>query len=150
MDYYDLGAYSRPVTTSSAEAQAWFDRGLNWLFGFNHAEAIKCFTQAVGHDPDCAMAHWGIAYAVGPNYNKAWEAFGEEELKEALAEARAAVAAGFSCVRLSGNGLSLGQGRRGPGMSGAIVQGELRKSSFSRHLRQRRGPRLIEAARADQ
>ena len=31
--YYDLGAYSRLVTTKSPEAQVWFDRGLNWLFG---------------------------------------------------------------------------------------------------------------------
>jgi hypothetical protein len=66
MDYYDLGAYSRRVTTKSPEAQVWFDRGLNWLFGFNHAEAIKCFAKALEHDPDCAMAHWGIAYAAGP------------------------------------------------------------------------------------
>ena len=29
--------------------------------------------------PDCAMAHWGVAYAIGPNYNKPWEAFEEEE-----------------------------------------------------------------------
>ena len=43
MAYFDLGSYSRKVTTSSPEAQLWFDRGLNWLFGFNHAEAIKCF-----------------------------------------------------------------------------------------------------------
>jgi hypothetical protein len=47
MTYYDLGAYSRPVTTRSAEAQVWFDRGLNWVFGFNHAEAIKCFGKAL-------------------------------------------------------------------------------------------------------
>ena len=39
--YFDLGPYSRKVTTSSPEAQLWFDRGLNWLFGFNHGEAIK-------------------------------------------------------------------------------------------------------------
>ena len=72
MDYYDLGAYSRPITTKSAEAQVWFDRGLNWVFGFNHAEAIKCFGKAAEHDPGCAMAQWGIAYAAGPNYNLPW------------------------------------------------------------------------------
>ena len=43
MTYFDLGPYSRKVTTSAPEAQLWFDRGLNWLFGFNHGEAIKCF-----------------------------------------------------------------------------------------------------------
>ena len=61
MTYFDLGPYSRKITTSSPEAQLWFDRGLNWLFGFNHAEAIKCFQKALGHDGECAMAHWGSA-----------------------------------------------------------------------------------------
>ena len=72
MTYFDLGPYSRKVTTSSPDAQLWFDRGLNWLFGFNHSEAIKCFQKALSHDPECAMAHWGISYASGPNYNLPW------------------------------------------------------------------------------
>jgi tetratricopeptide (TPR) repeat protein len=98
-DYFDLGSYHRPVTTASAEAQRWFDRGLLWCYSFNHEEAIRCFRQAVELDPDCAMAYWGIAYAVGPNYNKPWEAFGPEELEQVLAEARAATAAAL--VRLN-------------------------------------------------
>jgi tetratricopeptide (TPR) repeat protein len=72
MTYFDLGPYSRTVTTSSAEAQLWFDRGLNWLFGFNHGESIKCFQKALEHDSECAMAYWGISYASGPNYNMPW------------------------------------------------------------------------------
>jgi len=40
--YYDLGTYSRKVTTASVDAQLWFDRGLMWLFGYNHNEAVKC------------------------------------------------------------------------------------------------------------
>src|SRR5690606_7317167 len=72
---YDLGAFSRPIGTSSPEAQVWFDRGLNWCYGFNHDEAIRCFERAALADPDCAMAKWGIAYAAGCNYNKPWEAF---------------------------------------------------------------------------
>ena len=74
-EYYDLGGYGRPVTTTSADAQAWFDRGLAWCYGFNHEEAVRCFQRAVEADPACAMAHWGIAYAIGPNYNKDWDAF---------------------------------------------------------------------------
>ena len=57
----------------------WFDRGLAWCYGFNHAEAVVCFERALEHDPGCAMAVWGIAYAVGPNYNKLWPDFGDEE-----------------------------------------------------------------------
>ena len=75
MTYFDLGPYSRKVTTSSPDAQLWFDRGLNWVFGFNHGEAIKCFQQALKRDPECAMAHWGISYASGPNYNLPWHRY---------------------------------------------------------------------------
>ena len=73
MDYpYDVGPYTRTVTTSSPEAQLWFNRGLNWCFGYHHEEAVRCFEAALEHDATCAMAHWGIAYAAGPNYNFPW------------------------------------------------------------------------------
>jgi len=75
MSYFDLGPYSRKVSTSSLDAQQWFDRGLNWMFGFNHGEAIKCFQKALEHDPECAMAHWGVSYASGPNYNLPWHRY---------------------------------------------------------------------------
>jgi len=64
-----MGPHARTVTTNSAEAQRYFDQGLNWLFAFNHDEAVRSFTRAAELDPDCAMAWWGIAYAQGPNYN---------------------------------------------------------------------------------
>ena len=84
-DYYDLGSYSKPITTTSREAQMWFDRGLAWTYGFNHDEAIRCFQKAAEHDPRCAMAQWGIAYAAGPNYNKQWKAFDVLDLETSLA-----------------------------------------------------------------
>ena len=73
MAYYDLGSYRRPVTTDSTDAQTWFDRGLNWLYGFNHGEAVACFERAIDADDSCAMAQWGVALAVGPNYNMQWD-----------------------------------------------------------------------------
>ena len=79
MTYFDLGTYSFPVTTVSKEAQIWFDRGLMWIYGYNHSEAEYCFEKSLKYDPECAMSHWGIAYAVGPNYNKTWSDFPEEE-----------------------------------------------------------------------
>ncbi|NEC84477.1 hypothetical protein [Streptomyces sp. SID12501] len=91
-DYgYDLGTHGRRVTTSSAEAQKWFDRGLVWTYGFHHEEAVACFEAAAAADPDCAMAHWGIAYALGPNYNKPWESFDGEDLARTVARTHAAV-----------------------------------------------------------
>lgn len=93
MEYYDLGTFGRQVTTSSEQAQLWFDRGLVWLYGYNHEAAIQCFGQAVEADPGCAMAYWGIAAASGPNYNLPWEGLEQEEQAEVLATAQAAVAA---------------------------------------------------------
>ncbi|WP_425080543.1 tetratricopeptide repeat protein [Ruegeria arenilitoris] len=86
-DYYDLGTHSCPVSTTSAEAQLWFDRGLVWTYGYNHDEAVVCFQRAAEHDPNCAMAHWGIAYAAGPNYNLPWDLRDARGQQKALAQA---------------------------------------------------------------
>jgi len=66
---YELGAFSRTVTTRSPEAQRYFDQGLAFLYGFNHDEAIRSFQRAAELDPGCAMAHWGVAVANGPHIN---------------------------------------------------------------------------------
>lgn len=84
---YDLGSYSCPVSTTSPEAQRWFDRGLIWTYGYNHQEAINCFQHAIDHDPDCAMAYWGLSYAAGPNYNMPWELHDQAGRAQALATA---------------------------------------------------------------
>ena len=83
-EYFDLGSYSKKVTTTSPKAQLWFDRGLIWIYAYNHEEAIVCFQNALAADLECAMAYWGIAYAIGPNYNKPWEAFEDDEKPDAL------------------------------------------------------------------
>jgi tetratricopeptide (TPR) repeat protein len=67
--YEGLGSYSRKITTDSPEAQRYFDQGLGFLHGFNHNAAIRAFKQAAELDPQCAMAHWGIALASGPHIN---------------------------------------------------------------------------------
>ncbi|NOC90819.1 tetratricopeptide repeat protein [Ruegeria sp. HKCCD6604] len=90
-EYYDLGSYSCPVTTSVPEAQLWFDRGLNWTYGYNHEEAVVCFQRAAQHDPQCAMAYWGVAYAAGPNYNLPWDLQDERGRRKALALANDAM-----------------------------------------------------------
>jgi tetratricopeptide (TPR) repeat protein len=64
-----LGDLHHPVTTSNPEAQRFFDQGLRYIFAFNHAEAARSFQRATELDPALAMAWWGIAEAVGPNYN---------------------------------------------------------------------------------
>lgn len=94
-DYFDLGCHSRPIN-SVPQAQTWFDRGLNWIYGYNHEEAISCFEKAIQADPDCAMANWGIAYSAGPNYNKPWEIFTEAEKAPALQQAHRALKEGLA------------------------------------------------------
>lgn len=65
----DLGDHHHPITTSSAQAQQLFDQGMTLVFGFNHEEAVRRFQAAAAADANAAMPHWGIAWALGPNYN---------------------------------------------------------------------------------
>ncbi|BBY83567.1 tetratricopeptide repeat protein [Mycolicibacterium pulveris] len=90
--YYDLGRYHRRVDTPAPEAQMWFDRGMVWAYAFNHEEAIRCFERALQFDPDLAIARWGIAYSIGPNYNKAWDAFDPGDKATSLTRARTELA----------------------------------------------------------
>ncbi|HXC52582.1 MAG TPA: hypothetical protein VN634_16995 [Candidatus Limnocylindrales bacterium] len=92
--YEGLGSNGRKITTSSREAQRYFDQGLSFLFAFNHDEAIRSFRKAAELDPHAAMAWWGIAIASGPHINfpmmlpestvVAWDALGRAQ-KEAAA-----------------------------------------------------------------
>ena len=84
---FDLGSFTRSASASSHEAQLWIDRGLVWSYAFNHEEAIRCFEQAIAADGRSALAHWGLAYAAGPNYNKPWEAFDAVDLRTSLRRA---------------------------------------------------------------
>ncbi|MFL2792568.1 MAG: tetratricopeptide repeat protein [Paracoccaceae bacterium] len=95
--HFNTGTYSYKISTSSAEAQIWFDRGLIWAYGFHWEEAVVCFKKATEEDPNCAMAWWGVAYSVGPEYNRMWHQLDENELEIALKE----------CFEASQNALSL-------------------------------------------
>jgi tetratricopeptide (TPR) repeat protein len=64
-----FGNHHHPIATASPDAQRHFDQGFNFVFGFNHEEAVKSFSRAAELDPKAAMPHWGIAWALGPNYN---------------------------------------------------------------------------------
>lgn len=90
---YNLDSYARPcVTHSVAKAKLWFDWGLAWTFAYNHDEAVSCFRRAATLDSNgFPLAYWGIAYAIGPNYNKPWQAFEEDEKDGAKKTARQAL-----------------------------------------------------------
>ncbi len=78
-----LGPLTRPVTTSSRAAQAFFDQGLQMVYAFTYPTAVRSFQEAQRQDPSCAMCYWGEALARGPflnagmnqtNAGPAWEA----------------------------------------------------------------------------
>jgi tetratricopeptide (TPR) repeat protein len=75
-----LGDLHHPVSTKNAEAQKFFDQGLRFIYAFNHDEAARSFQKAAELDPKLAMAYWGVAEAVGPNYN---DPASEERFKQA-------------------------------------------------------------------
>src|SRR5689334_4086791 len=65
----EVGRQHHPIQTSNPEAQAYFDQGITLLYGFNHEEAARAFQKAAELDPQSPMPLWGVAMAVGPNYN---------------------------------------------------------------------------------
>jgi tetratricopeptide (TPR) repeat protein len=64
-----IGDLHHPVSTKNPQAQQFFDQGLRYIYAFNHDEAARSFQHAAELDSDLAMAYWGVAEAVGPNYN---------------------------------------------------------------------------------
>ena len=64
-----IGDAHHPVSTQNPQAQQFFDQGLRFIYAFNHDEAARSFRHAAELDPKLAMAYWGVAEAVGPNYN---------------------------------------------------------------------------------
>jgi tetratricopeptide (TPR) repeat protein len=95
--YQGLGRFHRSVTTSSAQAQAYFDQGMRFLWAFNHDESTRSFARAAQLDRACAACYWGLALTVGPNYNVpttedvrarvAWEALKEAQKHAAATSA---------------------------------------------------------------
>lgn len=67
--YEGFGNYERPISTGSETAQAWFNQGMQLMYGFNHDEAIRSFEMAAAEDPSHPMPWWGIAYCHGININ---------------------------------------------------------------------------------
>jgi tetratricopeptide (TPR) repeat protein len=81
------GNWHHPVSTKNAQAQAFFDQGLRQIYAFNHDEAARSFQRAAELDPKLAMAYWGVAEAVGPNYNDPASADRFVRAHEAIAKA---------------------------------------------------------------
>ncbi len=61
-----LGTFTRPISSSNAEAQAYFNQGFQLMYAFARAEAGRSFREAQKRDPNCAICYWGEAWAWGP------------------------------------------------------------------------------------
>ena len=86
--FNNLGSLHHPITTTSEQAQRYFDQGLRLVYAFNHEEAIRSFEAAAQQDPQAAMPYWGIALALGPNINSAMEKKNEHRAIEMVQKAR--------------------------------------------------------------
>jgi tetratricopeptide (TPR) repeat protein len=82
-----LGTFTWPVTTASAEAQAYFDQGVKLVYAFALPQARRSFEEARRRDPECAMCWWGEAWAMGPYLNGGMRA---DDAPAAFAAARRA------------------------------------------------------------
>lgn len=82
-----LGAYHVPVTTSSDDAQLFFNQGVILANAFNHGEAERSFREAVRLDTSFAMGYWGIAYVLGPNLNSADNLGTAQAVQKAVSQA---------------------------------------------------------------
>lgn len=83
-----LGRVRMQVTTARPAAADFFAQGLSYVYGFNHEAAIRSFRRASELDPELAMAHWGVAYALGPNINAEMSPDQHAEAYRQLSEAK--------------------------------------------------------------
>jgi tetratricopeptide (TPR) repeat protein len=78
------GTYSRPISTGSPQAQAFFDQGLRFAWGFYFPESIASHQEAARLDPDHPMPYWGMAHAMGPNPNSRYARMPDDPKGEGL------------------------------------------------------------------
>lgn len=82
-----MGELNFKISTDNELVQRYFNQGLVLAYGFNHAEAARSFYYASKLDPECAMALWGYAYVLGPNYNAGMESDNYQRAYDAVQKA---------------------------------------------------------------
>ena len=80
----DSGTYSREISTDNVQAQAFFDQGLRFAWGFYFPESIASYQEAARLDPDHPMPYWGMAHAMGPNPNSRYARMPDDPQGEGL------------------------------------------------------------------
>lgn len=69
--------------SANAEAQMWFDQGLNLLHDFWDYESARAFEQAIRVDPHCAMCYWGL-YKAESFYHSIAKGYADQALAQAV------------------------------------------------------------------
>jgi tetratricopeptide (TPR) repeat protein len=64
-----LGRFTRPISSTNREAQAFFDQGFQMMYAFAKPEAVRSFREAWKRDQSCAICYWGEAWAWGSYLN---------------------------------------------------------------------------------
>lgn len=89
-----MGSLHHPISTSNPDAQRFFDQGLTLVYAFNHDEAERSFRRAAELDPAAAMPWWGVALALGPNYNDPGNPEKEKAAYDAIQKAKSLASSG--------------------------------------------------------
>ncbi len=89
-----MGSLHHPISTSNPDAQRFFDQGLTLVYAFNHYEAERSFRRAAELDPAAAMPWWGVALALGPNYNDPGNPEKEKAAYDAIQKAKSLASSG--------------------------------------------------------
>ena len=84
-----LGSHHHPISSRDSLVQRYFDQGLRLTYAFNHPEAIRAFAEAARRDTTCAICHWGVALAYGPNINLPMDSAAESGAYAAIRRAQA-------------------------------------------------------------
>ena len=82
-----LGTFTKPMSSTNKEAQAFFDQGFQMMYSFAKPEAVRSFREAWKRDPNCAICYWGEAWAWGSYLNAPMNAEEAPHAYEAIQKA---------------------------------------------------------------
>lgn len=84
------------VVSCSTESRQRFNRAVAWLHSFEYGESERAFKEIATIDPQCAMAHWGIAMSL---YHQLWAPPSRAELEQGAGAVRKAKQIGAKTTR---------------------------------------------------
>jgi tetratricopeptide (TPR) repeat protein len=107
-----MGTVHLPITTSSAEAQRFFDQGVAQMHSFWAREAERSFLQAAELDPSAPMPYWGIAMVAAGDWRPRFQidtldAFFGKQVSPATSRARTAARKAVELSQVEGKATDL-------------------------------------------